>query len=123
MLDLARTTASDRVYDLGAGDGAIVIEAAKKFGATAVGIEYNPDLVKLAQCYIEAEGVADKARMIEGDIFKTDFSSATVLTLFMTESVDRELRPRILRKLREGRNSLATTRTETQARHWSQAGR
>ena len=96
MLQLAKTTSRDRVYDLGAGDGAIVIVAAKQFGATAIGVEYDPALARLAQCYIEAAGVADKAKVIEGDVFKTDFSSATVVTLFMTDSVDVALRPTIL---------------------------
>jgi len=96
MLKLAKTTARDRVYDLGAGDGAIVIVAAKQFGATAVGIEYNRDLAKLGQCYIEADGLADKAQVVEGDIFKTDFSSATVITLFLVPELNLRLRPTIL---------------------------
>jgi hypothetical protein len=97
MLRLAETTSADRVYDLGAGDGAIVIAAAKQFGATAVGIEYNRDLAALAQCYIEAEGVAQKANVIAGDIFKTDFSRATVVTLFLYPRINLRLRPTLLR--------------------------
>lgn len=96
MLKLAKTTAQDRVYDLGAGDGAIVIVAAKQFGATAVGIEYNGDLAKLGQCYVEAEGVADKAKVLEGDIFKTDFSSATVVMLYLVPELNLRLRPTLL---------------------------
>jgi SAM-dependent methyltransferase len=96
MLKLAKTTSRDRVYDLGAGDGAIVIVAAKQFGATSVGIEYNPDLAKLGQCFVEADGVANKAKVIEGDIFKTDFSSATVITLFLVPELNLRLRPTIL---------------------------
>jgi hypothetical protein len=96
MLELAKTTASDRVYDLGAGDGAIVIVAAKQFGTNAVGIEYNADLAKLGQCYVEAAGLADKAKVIEGDIFKTDFSSATVVTLFLVPELNLRLRPTLL---------------------------
>jgi hypothetical protein len=96
MLRLAEATAADRVYDLGAGDAAIVIAAAKHFGATAVGIEYNRNLAALAQCYIEAEGVAQKANVIAGDIFETDFSSATVVTLFLYPKVNLRLRPMLL---------------------------
>jgi hypothetical protein len=97
MLKMAKTTARDRVYDLGAGDGAIVIVAAKEFGATAVGIEYNPDLAKLGQCFVEAAGVADNAKVVEGDIFKTDFSSATVVTLFLVPELNLRLRPTLLK--------------------------
>jgi hypothetical protein len=97
MLRLAETTSADRVYDLGAGDGAIVIAAAKHFGATAVGIEYNRNLAALAQCYIEAEGVAQKATVIAGDIFETDFSRATVVTLFLYPKINLRLRPTLLR--------------------------
>ena len=97
MLRLAETTSADRVYDLGAGDGAIVIAAAKQFGATAVGIEYNRNLAALAQCYIEAEGVAQKATVIAGDIFETDFSRATVVTLFLYPKINLRLRPTLLR--------------------------
>jgi hypothetical protein len=96
MLQMAKVTAHDRVYDLGAGEGAIVIVAAKQFGATAVGIEYNPDLAQLGQCYVEAEGLADKAKVIEGDIFKTDFSSATVVTLYLVPAINLRLRPTLL---------------------------
>lgn len=97
MLRLADTTPSDRVYDLGAGDGAIVIAAAKQFGATAVGIEYNRNLATLAQCYIEAEGLTQKASVIAGDIFEIDFSRATVVTLFLYPEVNLRLRPTLLR--------------------------
>jgi len=96
MLKLAKTTGRDKVYDLGAGDGAIVIVAAKQFGATAVGIEYNAELAKLGQCYVEADGVESKAKVVEGDIFKTDFSSATVVTLFLVPELNLRLRPTLL---------------------------
>lgn len=101
MLQMAATTAHDRVYDLGAGDGSIVIVAAKQFGATAIGVEYNPKLVTLAQCYIDVEGVADKAKVIQGDIFQIDFSSATVVTLFLYPELNLRLRPMLL-NLRPG---------------------
>jgi hypothetical protein len=96
MLRLAETTSADHVYDLGAGDGAIVIAAAKQFGATAVGIEYNQNLAALAQCYIDAEGLTQKAQVIAGDIFATDFSRATVVTLFLYPKINLRLRPKLL---------------------------
>ncbi|MFN3566780.1 MAG: methyltransferase domain-containing protein [Burkholderiaceae bacterium] len=95
MLAMAKVTPKDIVYDLGAGDGKIAI-AAGKLGATAVGIEYNPDMVKLAQCYVEAEGVAGKVKIVHGDIFKEDFSRATVVTMYLLPELNLKLRPTIL---------------------------
>lgn len=95
MLAMAKVTPKDIVYDLGAGDGKIAI-AAGKLGATAVGIEYNPDMVKLAQCYVDAEDVAGKVKIIHGDIFKEDFSRATVVTMYLLPELNLKLRPTIL---------------------------
>jgi SAM-dependent methyltransferase len=77
MLKMANVTSSDLVYDLGAGDGKIAIAAAKKFGATSVGVEYDPDMARFAQCLVKAEGVSAKTKVIQGDIFETDFTAAT----------------------------------------------
>jgi SAM-dependent methyltransferase len=96
MLQMAHTTPQDYVVDLGAGDGKIAIAAAKQFGATALGIEYNPDMVKLAQCLVRAEGVAGKAKIIQGDVFKEDFSRATVVTMYLLPELNLRLRPTIL---------------------------
>ena len=96
MLEMARVTAADKVYDLGSGDGKIPIAAAKRFGATAVGIEYDRDLVKLAQCLAEAEGVRKQVEMIRGDIFETDFGDATVVTLYLLPELNLRLRPTLL---------------------------
>jgi hypothetical protein len=96
MLQMAGTKASDYVVDLGSGDGRTVITAAKKFGARALGVEYNPDMVALAKRNAEKEGVADKAQFIQGDIFQTDFSKANVLTLYLLPSLNVKLRPTIL---------------------------
>ena len=96
MLTMAKVTPKDFVVDLGAGDGKIAIAAAKKFGATALGIEYNPDMAKLAQCYVQAEGVADRVKIIQGDIFKEDFSKATVVTMYLLPELNIRLRPTIL---------------------------
>ena len=73
MLEMASVTAADKLYDLGSGDGKIVIAAAKQFGATAVGIEYDADLVKHARCLAAADGVADRVTFVQGDIFETRF--------------------------------------------------
>jgi hypothetical protein len=96
MLTMAKVTPKDYVVDLGAGDGKIAIAAGKKFGATALGIEYNPDMAKLAQCYVQAEGVTDKVKIIQGDIFKEDFSKATVVTMYLLPELNVRLRPTIL---------------------------
>jgi hypothetical protein len=95
MLRMAKVTPQDTVYDLGAGDGKIAI-AAGKLGATAVGIEYNPDMAKLAQCYVRADGVANKVKIIQGDIFKEDFSKATVVTMYLLPELNLRLRPILL---------------------------
>jgi SAM-dependent methyltransferase len=95
MLRMAKVTPQDIVYDLGAGDGKIAI-AAGKLGANAVGIEYNPDMAKLAQCYVQAEGLTNKTRIIQGDIFKEDFSKATVVTMYLLPELNLRLRPTLL---------------------------
>lgn len=97
MLQMANVTPADTVYDLGAGDGKIAIAAAKQFGAKAVGIEYNPELAKLAGCFAQAEAVADRVRIVQGDIFETDFSSATVVTLYLLPELNLRLRPTLLK--------------------------
>jgi hypothetical protein len=96
MLQMAKTTPNDYVVDLGSGDGRTVITAAKKYGARALGIEYNPDMVELSKRNAQKEGVADKAQFMRADIFQTDFSKATVLTLYLLPSLNLKLRPTIL---------------------------
>ena len=96
MLDMAKLTPKDIHYDLGSGDGRTVITAAKR-GVQAYGVEFNPDMVKLSERAAAKEGVSDKAKFINGDIFQTDFSSATVLTLYLLPSLNVKLRPTILR--------------------------
>lgn len=97
MLDMAKVNKNDLVYDLGAGDGKIAIAAAKQFGARAIGVEYNPDMARLAQCLVRAEGVADKVKVVQGDIFETDFSSASVITLYLLPELNLRLRPTLLK--------------------------
>lgn len=97
MLEMAKVSKDDLVYDLGAGDGKIAIAAAKQFGARAVGVEYNPDMAQLAQCMVRTEGVGDQVKVVQGDIFETDFSSATVVTLYLLPELNLKLRPTILK--------------------------
>jgi precorrin-6B methylase 2 len=95
MLDMAKVTPQDLVIDLGSGDGRTVITAAKR-GATAIGVEYNPDMVALSQFNAKEAGVAEKATIIRGDIYEYDFSKANVLTMFLLPSINMKLRPKIL---------------------------
>lgn len=96
LLEVARVGPNDLVYDLGAGDGKIAIAAAQRHGARAVGIEYNARLAAFAQREVERAGVADRVRIIQADLFQTDFSSATVLTLYLLDELNQQLRPRVL---------------------------
>jgi SAM-dependent methyltransferase len=95
MLDMAKVTPDDYVIDLGSGDGRTVITAAKR-GATAKGIEYNPDMVALSKQNAEKEGVTAKATFEKADIFESDFSKATVITMFLLPSLNVKLRPKLL---------------------------
>ena len=102
MLSLANVGPKDMVFDLGSGDGRIVIEAARRYGARAVGIELDPALVAKSQAAAKRAGVADRATFLRQDIFLTDFQQATVLTLYLLPDVNLQLRPRILFELRPG---------------------
>lgn len=95
MLDMAKATPQDYLIDLGSGDGRTVITAAK-LGIKARGIEYNPEMVALAKRNAEKEGVTDRATFVEADIFESDFSKASVLTLFLLTDINIRLRPTIL---------------------------
>ena len=95
MLDMAKVTPQDNVIDLGSGDGRTVITAAKR-GATALGIEYNPKMVELSQRSAAKEGVGDKAQFRKADLFETDLSQATVITMFLLPEINLQLRPKIL---------------------------
>ena len=95
MLDMARMTPADFVIDLGSGDGRTVITAAKR-GARALGVEYNPDMVELSKRNAAKEGVGAKANFVKADIFESDFSEATVITMYLLPSLNVKLRPKIL---------------------------
>jgi SAM-dependent methyltransferase len=95
MLDIAKVTPNDFVMDLGSGDGRVVIAAAKR-GARAVGVEYNPDMVALSRRNAEKAGVSAKATFLNADLFATDLSKATVVTMYLLPSLNLKLRPTIL---------------------------
>jgi SAM-dependent methyltransferase len=95
MLDMAKVTAKDFVMDLGSGDGRTVITAAKR-GAHAVGIEYNPNMVELSKRNAAKAGVGERAQFMKADLFETDLSKATVITMFLLPDINLKLRPKIL---------------------------
>lgn len=95
MLDLTGVTATDHVIDLGSGDGVTVISAARR-GATAMGVEFNPDMVALSERRAKEAGVADRVRFVQGDLFEADLSKATVITLFLLTDINLKLRPKLL---------------------------
>jgi len=107
MLDMAQVTPNDYVIDLGSGDGRTVITAAKR-GAKAHGIEFNPEMVALSTRNAEKEGVTGKATFANADIFESDFSGATVLTLFLLTDLNLKLRPTIL-KMKPGTRVVSNT--------------
>lgn len=95
MLDMAKVTPKDFVMDLGSGDGRTVIAAAKR-GARALGIEYNPDMIELSRFNAKQAGVTARAEFVKADLFQTDFSRATVITMFLLPDINVRLRPKIL---------------------------
>jgi SAM-dependent methyltransferase len=109
MLDMAKVTPSDYVIDLGSGDGRTVITAAKR-GARALGIEYEPDMVELSRQNAKREGVANRAEFVKADLFESDLSRATVVTMFLLPAINLKLRPTLL-KLPPGTRVVSNTFT------------
>jgi SAM-dependent methyltransferase len=109
MLNLAKITTEDFLIDLGSGDGRTVITAAKR-GINALGIEYNPDMVKLSRENAAKEGVSEKAKFTEADLFEFDFTKATVITMFLLPDINIRLRPTIL-NLKPGTRIVSNTFT------------
>jgi hypothetical protein len=110
MLAAAKVNDKDTLFDLGAGDGIIAITAARKYGAKSVGIEYNPDMAQFARRKVAEAGLTDKVKIITGDIFQEDFSSATVITLYLMPHLNLKLRP-ILLKMKPGTRVVSNTFT------------
>ena len=109
MLKLAGVKKTDIVYDLGCGDGRIVIAAAKKFGAHGVGIDINPERIAEAKENAKKAGVEDLVRFEENDLFLADFHEATVVTLFLLPAVNLKLRPKLLQDLKPGTRVVSNT--------------
>lgn len=102
MLKLARVESDDVVYDLGSGDGRIVIAAAKNFGARGVGIDIDPERIEESNDNAVDAGVTDKVEFIEADLFKSDFSDATVVTLYLLGRLNERLKPMLMEQLEPG---------------------
>jgi precorrin-6B methylase 2 len=109
MMEVAKVTPDDYLIDLGSGDGRTVITAAK-IGAKAKGIEYNPDMVALSKVNAKKEGVTDRAEFIQADLYETDLSKATVITMFLLPEINLKLRPRLL-DLKPGTRIVSNTFT------------
>lgn len=102
MLQLAQVKQGEMLYDLGSGDGRIVITAAKRYGARAVGIDLDPVRIQEARANAEKAGVGKQVRFIAGDLFKADLSDANVVTLYLLERINRDLRPQLWKQLKVG---------------------
>lgn len=102
MLEMAKVTSKDVVYDLGCGDGRIVITAAQKYGVRAVGIDIDPKRIEEANANAKAAKVTDKVRFVEGDLFEADIGEATVVTLYLLTRLNEKLKPKLLKDLRPG---------------------
>ncbi|HYX39339.1 MAG TPA: class I SAM-dependent methyltransferase [Oligoflexus sp.] len=102
MLKMGEVDKNDVLYDLGSGDGRIPITAAQTYGTQGVGIDINPERIKEANENARRAGVTDKVRFVQQDLFKTDMSDATVVTLYLLSSVNRKLRPKLLKELKPG---------------------
>lgn len=107
MLKLANVTAKDFVVDLGSGDGRMIITAARNFKANGLGVDIDPKLVALSNQHAKAEGVEDRAKFIEQDMFKTDIGKATVVTLYVMPDFMEKLRPKLLAELKPGTRIVA----------------
>lgn len=102
MLELANVGPNDVVYDLGAGDGRIIVMAAREFGAKAVGVEIRKDLYEQILKKVKMDGLEEKVKVINGDFFQVDISEASVVTLYLLTSVNEKLKPKLERELRIG---------------------
>jgi hypothetical protein len=119
MLEIAKVTPADFLIDLGSGDGRTVITAAK-MGISAIGIEYNPDMVELSKNNAAEAGVGDKVQFIKTDLFEYDFSKATVITMFLLPDINMRLRPKLL-EMKPGTRIVTNTFT-MEDWHWDESG-
>jgi ubiquinone/menaquinone biosynthesis C-methylase UbiE len=116
MLDLAGVTANDVVYDLGCGDGRIVVTAARKYGARGVGVDIDPERIHDANYIAKRNGVTDRVKFIQGDLFDADIRPATVVTLYLLPEINQKLKPKLLRDLAPG--TRVVSHDFTMGRDW-----
>jgi SAM-dependent methyltransferase len=102
MMKMAAVTAKDIVYDLGCGDGRIVITAAQKYGARGVGIDIDPERIKEANANAKTAGVTGRVKFVRADLFESDISEATVVTLYLLTDLNLKLRPKLMKDLNPG---------------------
>jgi hypothetical protein len=102
MLQIANVSGDDRLYDLGSGDGRIVITAAQQFGTRGTGVDINPELVQRSRENAQQAGVSDRVEFLQQDLFETDLSDATVVTLYLLPNINLKLRPKLLQELKPG---------------------
>jgi cyclopropane fatty-acyl-phospholipid synthase-like methyltransferase len=102
MLDVAQVKSTDVIYDLGSGDGRIPITAAQKYGARGVGIDINPERIREANDNLKKANVGDKVKFLTADLFETNISEATVVTLYLLQSLNEKLRPKLFKELKPG---------------------
>ena len=102
MLEVAKVTKNDVVYDLGSGDGRIPVTAAKKYGARAIGIDIDPQRIKEANANAQSAGVTDRVKFLNEDLFTTDISDASVVTLYLLPSLNMKLMPKLMKELKPG---------------------
>jgi predicted RNA methylase len=115
MLEAGRVKTGDMVYDLGSGDGRVVITAAQKFGARAVGIELRADLCRIATDRIKAMGLDDRVRMVQGNAMRVDLSAADVVTMFLLTSSNELMRPKLEKDLKPGARVVSN---QFPIKHW-----
>jgi len=102
MLELAEIKSGERLYDLGSGDGRIIIMAARDFGAEAIGVELRDDLVQLTRKKIEELGLVDRVKVVHGDLMQTDIHEADVVTLYLTTTANERIAPKLEKEMRPG---------------------
>jgi ribosomal protein L11 methylase PrmA len=102
MLKVANVKAGDVVYDLGCGDGRIVVTAAQKYGARGIGIDIDPQRIKEANENVQKSGVGDRVKIMQADLFETNISEATVVTLYLLPSLNVKLMPKLMKELKPG---------------------
>ncbi|HVL67725.1 MAG TPA: methyltransferase domain-containing protein [Vicinamibacterales bacterium] len=117
MLKLADVKPTDVVYDLGCGDGVIVATAAQKYGARAVGIDLDPQRVQEAKERVQKMGVSDKVKILQGDLFEADISEATVVTLYLLQSINIRLMPKLQKELKPG--TRIVSQSFDMGEHWA----